>query len=388
MYSVKKYGSMSPEKRMVLRLTSLGVLGIGLCGTALFAGVPANELEWATVSDVGNPGYPGNRWGLFAGRGRVDYQYRITKYEVATKDWLEFANVFSMQSDELDDLLFAHASTSLRPDYTYQGPGNRYMYRPGIDNPELSPIAISWRMAAMYCNWLHNDKSSDPESLMDGAYDVSTFGIDGANFTDQSTHHPDAKYWISTLDEFLKAGYYDPNKNGNGPGWWLYGHSSDQPPVQGLPGEGDTIIGMSIDEVGVNPGFFPLGSFTNVVSPWGLWDIIGGEVEFVEEWDIDGFGNQRGRLTKWSSNTFGWQPEFLYDELWKFIAMPPWTTPGSFRVVSYAFNPADLNEDKQTNYFDVSVFINGFIAGDMRMDFDGDNTLSFGDVVVFLEWMR
>jgi len=363
-------------------------MAVGLYSTASLAGEPANELEWATITDVGNPGYPGNRWGLFAGRGSVDYKFRITKYEVASKDWFEFANVFSMQSDELDDLLFANASTSLRPDFNYQGPGHRYIYRPGLENPELAPIAISWRMAAMYCNWLHNDKSSDPESLMDGAYDVSTFGRDGASFTDQSTHHPNAKYWISTLDEYLKAGYYDPNKNGNGPGWWLYGHSSDQPPVQGLPGEGDTIMGMSTEEVGMGLGFFPLGSFTNVVSPWGLWDIIGGKTEYVEEWDIDGFGNQRGRLTKWSSNGFGWQPEFFYNELWNFISVPPRSTIGSVRIVSYALNPADLNEDKSTDYFDISIFLNGFIAGDMRMDFDGDNTLSFGDVVVFLEWMK
>lgn len=375
---------------MEMQVLAFGIVGLAVCSAGTLGGEPAgelgNELEWVTITDVGNPGYPGNRWGLHAGRGSVDYEYRITKYEVASKEWFEFANVFSMQSDELDDLLFRSVSASFRSDFTYQGPGRRYIYRPGLDNPEMAPIDISWRQAAMYCNWLHNGKLNDPESLWDGAYDVSTFDLVGSNYTDQSTHHLDAKYWIPSLDEYLKAGYYDPDKNGNGPGWWKYGHRSDQPPVQGLPGKGDTIIGMSSEEVGVSPRFFPLGSFLDIASPWGLSDVLGGSAEYTEEWDINGFGNNSsGRLIKWSANDFFWQPEFLFDELWNFHVLPPWTDHASFRVVSHSINPADLNEDESTDYFDISIFVNGFIAGDMRMDFDGDGDLDFDDVLVFLE---
>jgi hypothetical protein len=40
-------------------------------------------------------------------------------------------------------------------------------------------------MAAMYCNWLHNNQSTDRQAFLNGAYDVSTFGYSGTVFTDQ-----------------------------------------------------------------------------------------------------------------------------------------------------------------------------------------------------------
>ena len=91
---------------------------------------------------------------------------------------------------------------------------------------EMIPVGdISWRMAAIYANWLHNDKSTARSAFLNGAYDVSTFGyINGDVATDQAAHHPSARYWIPTLDEMIKASNYDPNKpnlDGTTGGYWL-----------------------------------------------------------------------------------------------------------------------------------------------------------------------
>ena len=83
---------------------------------------------------------------------------------------------------------------------------------------------ITWRTAAKFSNWLHNDKASSIAALQDGAYDTSTFTTNpNQTFNDQLTHHPVAKFWIPTLDEWIKAAHYDPNRYGPGEGgYWEY----------------------------------------------------------------------------------------------------------------------------------------------------------------------
>ena len=39
---------------------------------------------------------------------------------------------------------------------------------------------------------------------------------------------------MTSEDEWYKAAYYDPNKNGVGPGYWLYPTKSDTAPGQNM----------------------------------------------------------------------------------------------------------------------------------------------------------
>lgn len=134
----------------------------------------------------------------------------------------------------------------------------------------------------MFCNWLHHGKSSALSALEYGAYDASTWGDDGSRFTDDPTHLPDARYWIPTLDEALKAMNYDPDRYGEGQGgWWLYPNMSDEPPIPSTPGEGTTNAGLHLPSWG--EWDIPLGAYSDMVSPWGLLDTTGGEREWTEE---------------------------------------------------------------------------------------------------------
>jgi formylglycine-generating enzyme required for sulfatase activity len=136
---------------------------------------------------------------------------------------------------------------------------------------------ISWRTAAIYCNWLHNGKSTDRNAFLNGAYDVSTFG--GSQiFTDQATHNPGAKYWIPTWDEWLKAAHFDPNKNVEAGGWWLYSNGTDTPLTPGVPGVGQANFGFT-DGTQFD---IPLGAYPTVQTPWGLFDMAGATAEWTE----------------------------------------------------------------------------------------------------------
>ncbi|CAG0993260.1 hypothetical protein PHYC_02416 [Phycisphaerales bacterium] len=241
-------------------------------------------IEWVTVGDVGNPAYQGPG-GLVVGRGSVGYEYRIGKTEVTTSQWLGFYNTFKARPDAVPESVLPTPiiwGASIDPDYS--GPGTRYRLNPGDPNSGMRAVSgISWRMAAMLCNWLTNEKSSDLAAYQDGAYDISTFGYSAPGvFTDQLAHHSSATYWIPTLDEYLKANFYDPNKLGPGiGGWWQQPNMSDTPMTYGPPGQGMANSGFTLPQSGELR--IPLMSYPGTYSAYGVLDSAG----FTQEWIED-----------------------------------------------------------------------------------------------------
>lgn len=258
---------------------------------------PVSGIDFVTVGATGNAawqgnGTPGDR---AIGRGSVGYEYKIGKFEVTSAQWAEF---FSAAYDRPVGDTIPHlippdfwGGIPTTPTHTENPNARRWTTTP---QTAMIPTGdISWRMAAIYCNWLHNGKATNREAFLNGAYDVSTFGYQGTVFTDQLTHNADARYWIPTWDEWLKAAHYDPTKqNGDGSlgGWWLYPHRSDVAPVYGPPGV--MVNGVlaqanagwdQLNFPGFNPFNVQLGAYPEVTSPWGLLDVAGGTTEWTEE---------------------------------------------------------------------------------------------------------
>jgi formylglycine-generating enzyme required for sulfatase activity len=259
---------------------------------------PNSGIDFVHISAPGNAPWPGNGTAgdLAIGRGGVNYEYNIGRFEVATAQWVEFFNAAFDRppSDRLPNLI--------PPDHwgaagaVPNTPGGLRWSVPAGN--EMLPVGdISWRMAAMYCNWLCNNKSTDRSAFLNGAYDVSTFAYNGNAFTDQPAHTPGAQYWIPTLDEWIKAAHYDPNRNGPGQGgYWIFSITRDTPPLPGPPpsmgGSGEANFGFTTGPV--SPFSIPLGAYTNIASPWGLYDTAGATAEWTEGIGVE-FGQNRSR---------------------------------------------------------------------------------------------
>lgn len=251
-----------------------------LSPSAALAQPDPSGIEFVPITAAGNAAYQSaNPNDLVNGRGSVGYNYQIGKFEVTTAQWVEFFNAaYDRPADDRLPYLIPPDFWGAAPT-TPQTPGGLRWTVPAGN--EMRPVGnISWRMAAMYCNWLHNGKSAERSAFLNGAYDVGTFSYVGNIFQDQLSRSAGARYWIPTWDEWLKAAHYDPakvNVDGTLGGWWRYSNTSDTPYTYGPPGSGTANAGFF-------PGNFaiPLGAYTTTTSPWGAFDMAGGTGEWTE----------------------------------------------------------------------------------------------------------
>lgn len=283
---------------------------------------PDYDFQFSTIGAVGNAAvqsYDPN-YQFVNGRGQVNYQYRMSKLEVTTGQWLEFLNTFPTASNPHQ---FWDKSGPVFWGAT-QGANGLYTLRNDVPNAAMLPVGgITWRMAALYCNWLHSGKAASPDSLITGAYDSTTWGFVGNTtvFTDDATHLPGAQYWIPTLDEQLKAFQYDPNRYGtNQGGWWESRNMSDTAGTPGPPGQGTTSAGYRPDGEPFVAWNITLGAYPQSVSPWGLLDTSGGGAEWNEERyppqpnDFGAGPTARGMYGAWAGDF-----DFEYHDLMWFV---------------------------------------------------------------------
>ncbi|MEO1584806.1 MAG: SUMF1/EgtB/PvdO family nonheme iron enzyme [Planctomycetota bacterium] len=274
----------------------------------------AAQPEFVTIGDPGNAGHPTDPFNsepqFYQSRGAVPYRYRMAKTELTWGDWVEFRDAVDASSVVIPGMSRG----------SYQGnlPFGGDLVVPGSTFNDLPVAGISWRAAAAYCNWLHNGKSSQPEAFLDGAYDFATFGYDQSTdtYTDQATRSPGARFWIPSIDEWLKAVHYDPNRHGQGQGgWWTYADSSDTRPVTGLPGEGETNAYLQA-QIGGTAWDIAVGAYPETQTPWGLLDATGGVTELLEGWIWPGEPYERpvdGSSIDGTINPFGNKPGEIFD---------------------------------------------------------------------------
>jgi formylglycine-generating enzyme required for sulfatase activity/Leucine-rich repeat (LRR) protein len=154
------------------------------------------------------------------GYGSVAEEYRIGRYEVTNDEYTAFLNaVASVDTYSL----YSDGMSGTRGGIIRSGVSGSYSYsvKPNYGNKPVN--WVSWFDCARYCNWLHNG------SLGAGSTEDGSYTLVGA--VDAVSKNASAKYHIPTENEWHKAAYYTPNKNGTGPGYWLYATQSDSAPT-------------------------------------------------------------------------------------------------------------------------------------------------------------
>jgi hypothetical protein len=185
--------------------------------------------EFVTVGDPGNAADT-------TGFGRVDYYYRIGKFEVTIAQYAAFLNAVAASDP------YALYNPQLAVDMTVAGisrSGSLGSYTYAVIGDGNRPITyVSWFDAARMANWMHNGQlvgAQDASTTESGAYTLA-----GA-MSGIITRNAGARYYIPTEDEWFKAAFYDPSLNGGAGGYWLYPTRANN-----IPGN---VVGPALNQV-------------------------------------------------------------------------------------------------------------------------------------------
>lgn len=269
-----------------------GSLRWGLAATVFAAGISNQAAAGAgTPPNYGHDfvtvGAPGNRAALdserhygsavsgFPNLGVVGHEFRISRTETTAGQWIDFLNAAWPHTDARGISRNDSRLTGPYIDATSTAPGTNPGWHTILGGANKA-TTMSFRLAAWYCNWLHNGRPTDSgaitlEMFTTGAYDDATL-----------TRQAGAQFWIPSLDEWTKAVYYDPNRHGAGQdGYWLHPGMSQVPLAGGPPGlsGAQTSAGFWLPPNQLPPD---VGLYPSVQSPWGLLDTSGGATEWTD----------------------------------------------------------------------------------------------------------
>ncbi len=152
-----------------------------------------------------------------------------------------------------------------------------------------------------------------------------------------------------------------------------------------------TVFDIGIEPMGATQGDVVsiFGSARTISGPMSPIDFVSYDVEFLDEpnWNlIDGPVTSpvsSGVLAQWDTATAAPGEYAIRVSLTHSGGVEP-VQAQAIATISASPCPADLTGDGSLNFFDVSVFLAAFAAGDPVGDFNGDGNFNFFDVSDFL----
>jgi formylglycine-generating enzyme required for sulfatase activity len=219
---------------------------------------------------VGNPGNAKDtQWNT--ARGKVDYEFEISKFKVTNAEYAAFLN--TVAKSDPHNLMVSGGGEIIR-----DGEDGSYTYSV-LEGREKRPVLFVAAVDAMrMANWLSNGGKPDSDTET-GAYTFTDYDV-------VSKRNPNADYFLPSDDEWYKAAYYDPTKNGTG-GYWQYPPKTDDPAkmVPELPPGGPFSANFDNVNAGDGNGTTDVGAYTSASSYYGTFDQAGSTWEWNEPQD-------------------------------------------------------------------------------------------------------
>jgi formylglycine-generating enzyme required for sulfatase activity len=263
-------------------------------------------------------GNPGNLIDSRTGFGRVNYKYRISKYEITIQQYATFLNAVAASDpyglynpNMATDLAIAGiAQSGNSGSYAYSVINPSGLITPSASSPGNRPIAyIDWFDAARFANWMHNGQGN-------GDTETGAYTLRGAKNGATVSANRGARFTIPTQDEWYKAAYYSPFLNNGKGGYYVFPSQSDATPgstpnnVVSNPNQSNQANYYNgtfsvtqqqlLAPLGNQNYLTDVGAFVNSASYYGTYDQGGNIYEWI---DTPGNGKQ-GRLRGgfWMSN--------------------------------------------------------------------------------------
>lgn len=269
-------------------------------------GFDPNGGVYVKVGYAGNIGDVINQF-----KGRVNYDYYISKYELTNEEYCNFLNSVASGTDTYN-LFDKNMATGVSGGIIREKANNgKFLYyvKPGYK--KLPVNYIGFFELARYCNWLHFGCPNGGQVLgitegnnKIGAYDTSDFeNIRNKKkdvYKNFGKRNKGAKYWIPNDDEWYKAAYFDPEKLGNRKYHDYPTRTSDAPTRQ----QANYLINDSL-AIGRPIFLANVDAYEDAESFFGTRQQGGNLWEYTESWQYGIPGNRALRGGSWQYTEFG-----------------------------------------------------------------------------------
>jgi sulfatase modifying factor 1 len=276
--------------------------GARLLNTRAFAGALAFAVASVASSvlgvtldmvTIGNPGNAANSFGY----GAVPYVFEMARFETTNSEYVAFLN--SVGSTNPNGIYDSRMGSTGNGGIEQSGsPGSfTYSVRPGTNAmgasyADMPVIFTTWFSAARFANWLHNGQSSDPNLLETGSYTLNN-AISGPIVS----RNPNATFVLPTVDEWMKAGFHTGGLTSADYVNWAT-NSNTKPDINtATPSTANTANYGGA--AGGTTGPLAVGSYTNSLSPYGLFEMQGNVAEMTETANPD-------NANQWTAMSGSW----------------------------------------------------------------------------------
>jgi len=265
---------------------------VGLMSPAL-AGAPRateaapdtfNAFTWKAI------GNPGNAANSVTGLGAVADSFKMSAYETTNSQYAYFLNHSVAGRDNLygvyNSYMFTNANGGIKQVAPVEA-GGAYTYEVVSGFADKPVNYVNWFSAARFINWYANGAkvSSSTET---GSYTIPSSAVSG----NPVARNANATVFLPSADEWTKAAFYDANSGTYA--LWPTGQNST--PTGTTPTTGENVANFA---QGISGEVQVTGSYTDTVSTYGLWDMLGNVGEMSDTSSINTAQIQAGNGTTW-----------------------------------------------------------------------------------------
>jgi hypothetical protein len=280
----------------------------------------AVSIDWTTVGDPNNPADSN-------GHGSVPTAYRIDRYEVTNRQYVDFLNAVDPSGANtlgLFNTMMNNASYIAISYNSGASSGQKYSVASGRDNQPVTYVTTY--SALRFANWLNNGQGNSSTEI--GAYTLLG-GTPTPSNSNSISRNPQASVFVPNNDEWYKAAYYSPLLHN----YFSYPTSSNVAPNA----SGPTLVPNSANYNGVVPNtFVDIGSYPNSPSPFGTFD-QGGNAFELNQSTLSGGLFMYGGYNGGSASSMSSASPFPFP-----ITADTWDSAIGFRVAAVVPEPSAI----------------------------------------------